>query len=984
MKGRWMIIFLIFIIFVISSCSKGEEREGNVYGVPETVITSAPQKKTYLRHAVFTFKSDMSEVYFQCNLDGGGWSDCASPVTYDAVGVGHHRFMVRAINVADMPDPEPAVYEWDVVKYGSGKLLKEEFAGYVSGEVFDLSKIIKLGDGESYLCSIDSGEWKKCDSKIDISDLENGKHNIRIVKGVRDSSGGVVFESGVTEVNFIIDTTPPDTILLSGPGGFSGNSVSFDFTSTEKNSTFICKLDDRKWTGCSSPYSLSGLSEGMHQISIAAIDPAGNIDPTPVVVSWIVDITPPVVTIISHPAPEELEPYAQFEFTSSEPGEIYCRIDGSGWEICNSPFESSFLLNGTHTFEIYAVDLAGNSGKIVSYSWMVDVEPPNVTITKKPPLFSNSTSATFILSSTKSKVTFKCKLDNKRWKLCSGGSKYSGLSEGSHTFQATAIDEYGYEDPTPAEYTWTVDTTPPDTSITGKPRNPSNSTSATFTFQSNEPGTFQCSLDGGAWESCSSPKSYASLPEGYHTFEVRARDLAGNESSAVSYTWDIDTTPPLLSITSTPHDPTDFKSAHFEFTSNERVRYFQCKLDNGNWTDCSGGTEDYSGLSSNYHTFYLRSQDIAGNVSEVQYSWRVFSWIYVSAGGYTTCAIRDDNSLWCWGSNNYGQLGIGANGGYKNIPQKVKWSWKQVSVGGWLLLTHVCAVSTSNSLDCWGYNNYGELGVGDTDNRNSPTWVKGGAEFVSAGAFHTCGLIKSLSEDQYYLYCWGYNNHGQVGDGTTTQRNSPVSIADPDGGKWYRVSTGAYHTCAIDANNYTLYCWGFNDDGELGIGNTTEKHSPTKVNNWVWADINLGAYHSCGIVFGLIAIPLYCWGYNYYGQLGIGNNTDKSTPTKILGDSRAVLVTAGSYHTCKLDGNALSCFGHGANGRLGDGDTDDHNTQVPIDGNWEKISAGFSSTCGIKNDGTLWCWGFNGYGQLGDGTTIDRYIPTHVYPTPWP
>jgi len=165
--------------------------------------------------------------------------------------------------------------------------------------------------------------------------------------------------------------------------------------------------------------------------------------------------------------------------------------------------------------------------------------PPDTTITAAPPATSTSSSASFSFTATKAGSTFACQLDASAFAACTSPQSYSGLADGSHSFQVRATDPAGNTDPTPASYTWTVDTTPPDTTITAPPPARSNSSSPSFSFTATEAGsTFACQLDGSTFAPCVSPRSYSGLALGNHSFQVRATDAAGNtDPTPASYTW---------------------------------------------------------------------------------------------------------------------------------------------------------------------------------------------------------------------------------------------------------------------------------------------------------------------------------------------------------------------------------------------------------------------------------------------------------------
>src|SRR5439155_1502582 len=184
------------------------------------------------------------------------------------------------------------------------------------------------------------------------------------------------------------------------------------------------------------------------------------------------------------------------------------------------------LAAGSHTFQVRAIDTVGNVDLTpASFTWTIDTTAPDTTITANPPTLTNNTSASFSFTATKAGSTFECKLDGAAFSACTSPQSYSSLAAGSHTFQVRAIDTVGNVDATPGSFTWTIDTTAPDTTITANPPTLTNSTSASFSFTATKAGsTFECKLDGAAFSACTSPQSYSSLAVGSHTFQLRAID----------------------------------------------------------------------------------------------------------------------------------------------------------------------------------------------------------------------------------------------------------------------------------------------------------------------------------------------------------------------------------------------------------------------------------------------------------------------------
>jgi hypothetical protein len=262
-------------------------------------------------------------------------------------------------------------------------------------------------------------------------------------------------------------------------------------------------------------------------------------------------VPPPAPAIDSGPSGLVNSATASFTFSDAEAGTTFeCKLDGGSYVACTSPKSYSSLAEGSHTFYVRAKDAAGNLSTAGSQAWTVDTTPPPTpSIDSKPANPSNDASPSFGFSDSEGGVSFLCERDGSGFSACTSPKSYSSLTDGSHIFKVKAKDAAGNES-SAASYTWTIDTTPPPTpSIGTKPANPSNNASPSFGFSDSEPGVdFLCERDGDGFSACTSPKSYSSLTDGSHTFKVKAKDAAGNESSAATYTWTIDTVAPNLTV----------------------------------------------------------------------------------------------------------------------------------------------------------------------------------------------------------------------------------------------------------------------------------------------------------------------------------------------------------------------------------------------------------------------------------------------------
>lgn len=349
--------------------------------------------------------------------------------------------------------------------------------------------------------------------------------------------------------------------------------------------------------------------------------------------------------------------------------------------------------------------------------------------------------------------------------------------------------------------------------------------------------------------------------------------------------------------------------------------------------------------------------------------------VTIDGGGVHACRILGDSTLWCWGNQGKGAVGIGpvALPDVKRLsPEQVGTStWRQVSAATEAVQAFTCGIQADHSLWCWGSASYGQLGLGASGSQqDSPVLVDDTRHWaqVSAGEAHACATTLGGK-----LFCWGGIATGNAGGATV-----PTEV-DPGGATWTSVSAGGSHTCAIRSPG-TMWCWGYNSRGQLGTGGPTSGSTgPVQVGTATdWTSLSAGAAHTCA----LRASDLYCWGRNDVGAVGSGTpGTDVTTPAQVSG-SWATVAASGSGnsdHTCAVDSaGRLWCWGSGGEGKLGNGGTDDKAvpTQVGTDTTWASATAGGSFSCAVKVDDTQWCWGGNSSGEVGTGSSAA------TFPTP--
>ena len=355
-------------------------------------------------------------------------------------------------------------------------------------------------------------------------------------------------------------------------------------------------------------------------------------------------------------------------------------------------------------------------------------------------------------------------------------------------------------------------------------------------------------------------------------------------------------------------------------------------------------------------------------------------WATQVATGYAhTCAVTVNDGVKCWGDNTFGQLGDGTPRSRAVAVDVLGLGERVARVSAGAL--HTCAMLRNGGVKCWGRNNKGQLGDGTIIDRSTPVEVQdlvGGVRAVSSGRYHTCALLNNGA-----IKCWGSNQDGQLGDGTTLTRLTPVD-APRVGERGARVIRRRFsHLCYRQRGG--LACWGNNERGQLGDGTTVNRLSPVDVvglGSEALA-VSAGGLHTCALTVGG---GVKCWGYNGYGELGDGTTTGRLTPVAVVGlDTEATAISAGRVHTCvRTAGGGVKCWGDNDYGELGDGTTAWRLTPVAVSGlaaNATEVSTSHFHTCAIVAGGTTWCWGWNDYGQLGDGTTITRRGPVAVWDT---
>lgn len=379
------------------------------------------------------------------------------------------------------------------------------------------------------------------------------------------------------------------------------------------------------------------------------------------------------------------------------------------------------------------------------------------------------------------------------------------------------------------------------------------------------------------------------------------------------------------------------------------------------------------------------AEDSAGNVGLLSFTVTVEAppgAAAVAAGSSHACALIDDGSVRCWGLNSQLQLGTAGVVGSTPTPVVVPGVHRAVEITAGS--DHTCALIDDGTVTCWGQNG-GRLGNGDESAFSPPMPVVGldGVASVSAGDAHTCAVLEDGT-----ARCWGGNSNGQLGNGSIALSAVPVAVSGLTGA--LSISAGGSHTCAVRASGLTrtVRCWGANDLGQLGNGTTTASSVPVTVpgltSTFVGpAAVAAGTVSTCALLDDGTA---RCWGDNRDGQLGNGSFANTAAPVLVNGLTGATSLDTRFINTCAtVTGGEVRCWGANQAGQLGNGTASaPSNVAVGVTGLSDAagVSVGSPFACALRTTGAVACWGNNDFGRLGDGSGTDSPVPVPVAAVP--
>lgn len=633
-----------------------------------------------------------------------------------------------------------------------------------------------------------------------------------------------------------------------------------------------------------------------------------------------------------------------------------------------------------------------------------------------------SNSASFHFRCNQPACSFECRLNDGLWASCSSPHALGPLADATHTFEVRARTSSGLLDETPARRVWRIDTVPPTTTMHFQGPTALRDRDVTLSFQADEPASFQCSLNGGAWQICVSPWTLTGLENGIYWADVRAVDLAGNvENPPRQATWEINFRS-FRQIAGGTHTcaiaedgtlwcwPMLDPEALDTYVNAESASTLPKQVGNNtDWTHVAPAWSYACGIREGGSLWCWGILDIADMLyyvygyhdvvptveSDPVPTGAASGWVDVDSGPLQTCGIREDRSLWCWGLVDFAAAVSAARGLIQSedsvdlpiveVPtlRDPTANWLLVSVGG----AHACGIRLDHSLWCWGVTDPDALifyaaGMTSVPPAVEPNPVQVGTdtdwEKIGVGVDRSCAMKADQS-----LWCWG--SGFSEASGTGAKSLSPVQVSDVTA--WDHFSVGHGHTCGLDTDR-RRWCWGWNDANQAAHGLQFVEHRPRPgPDSQNWLELAAGYAVTCGLDDHQ---GVWCWGHA--GLLGSDQVAapvhphyyDIPTTFDARADWHHIAVSSG--HACGLrSGGEAWCWGDNDYGQLGDGSPFYRPWPVRVLGNhrWQQLVATRGRSCGIRADGTIWCWGLlQPQGEAG-GLSGAAYEPVQVAGGSW-
>jgi hypothetical protein len=596
---------------------------------PPAPSVSGPTGTVGQTSATITFNDTESPVTYMCSLDGAAAALCTSPKNLTGLSDGPHSYAVYAVDPLGNAG-SPTTINWTVDSSLFSAGITAGPLGTVATSNNSLSFTATITSGTTFMCKVDLGAFAACTSPYSTGVLADGSHTFSVY-----AVNGAQTSATVTRT-WSIDTAAPVLTISAPTNGQTvapNGNVTFSATDATGPVTYTCKIDSGSATSCGSPYVFTGLTSGAHSATVVATDAVGN--NSTVIRNFVVDATPPNTTITANPASVTNSTSASFSFTSTEsPSTFECQLDGGAIAACTVPKTYSGLSQASHTFSVRAIDQYGNADQTpASYVWTVDTTAPVAPSINTPAadiVTADTTPSVGGLAEPNATVKVYEGATLVGTATADGSGNWAlapdpTLAEGAHALVARATDAAGNTSANSSTRTITIDTISPVVTITSPATGSvtgDNTPNIVFTATDANLTLVQCSVDGGAAVTCSSPWTTPILSDGLHTVSVLGADATGSHQTVASVTFTVDTTAPSAPLISTPASDTSTTALRPSIGGsaepNAQIKVYDGVAQIGTATATAGGTWTFtptSDLSEAAHPLHVTATDTSGNTS---------------------------------------------------------------------------------------------------------------------------------------------------------------------------------------------------------------------------------------------------------------------------------------------------------------------------------------------------------------------------------
>ena len=901
---------------------------------------------------VFTVVDNLSGVEkTECALDAGAFAACASPVNLTALAVGNHTYKIKSSDKAGNASAETAI-AWTIDLTVPTVVISQTPLAVTNSTsanfVFQGAGIVK------YECTIDAAAFAPCTSPQAYANLAAGNHTFKV-----HGTNGAGSVSADAMYSWMIDNVAPTVPVLTSNvlAQTRSTSANISFSATDAGSgvaSYECSLDVAAFAKCFSAVALTSLASGNHQFKVRALDNAGNVSAVGTF-AWTIDLSPPVITFTSVPAKITTNAPSNFTFTVTDNqsvASVQCSW-ATGGEIspltdCKSGVANYNLPASGYVLTVQAVDNLGNASS-VNYGW--DVDDGVGTIAKY-----KDVAIGFLKS---------CGITANDTVKCWGLGEYSGsslpidipgtagtTSITSGTSHVCALLSNGHV------YCW--GSRNPEFGLNGD-------IGLTGILQASAGGYATCALMPGGSVKCWGYNYAGQLGNNTVTTSITPVDVIGITGAKFISSGE------LTSCVITAQDSVKCWGGYLVDNNNPTLTPIDIpKLTDIKFLDVGG--ESACAIDSQNKMTCFKGATVLPIPPEVQ---TVKS---VSGSNSNFCALTLDNRVFCWGDNQYGNLGLqdpNAKAGFVPGLENIK----RVIVGE----SAACAITSQDTTKCWGRDYYGMLGHNATSESFAPVPYKylSDVKKMVSDQTRTCALLNSGT-----VKCWGEGNYGEGAQGASFVPADVAGLASIKD-----LAMGQGYTCAHTAQDI-VKCWGYDS--------VTFAKSPVDLGLTGVKQISAGVWHGCAV---LNSGNVKCWGYNGGGYLGDGTTKYSAVPVDVLNISNAVAIISTIYATCvTLNTGANKCWGDGFTKTAEDvphllgvkllssefsfmyglapdnsiaifSNGTNHGTISNIPGA-TTVSSGYFHSCAITNTGVVKCWGYNDFGQLGNNNTTYGYLET--------